>query len=220
MPEQESPLIDFDLFPSGEMYQEFRFLFENAWVGFTPEQMDILKRAIEVFAKSLEGLAEPKATRIQANFAKHPLLWHWIVDWWYTKEAVERIPDVVDRFLKLSPILVGTTPSEEVNFYLREGTRCFLHGFFQAGVALSRAALEAGLDDQIRRKLTSLPTMKLGEKIDRAARLNFISAAQAGLAKEVSRVAGMVLHKKPVTEKQAFDTLIRTRNILLQMYAR
>ena len=71
----------------------------------------------------------------------------------------------MSRFVRLSPVLVGVIPAKEVTVYLREGTRCFIYGFFQASIALCRAALEAGLNDHFQRKTGATPQMDLSGKI-------------------------------------------------------
>src|SRR3989442_15905322 len=83
-------------------------------------------------AASLEGFADASAVRFLAVWKDLPDRWRRIVNDFYTREALRNIPDTVERFLKLTPVLVGAIPSKEVSIYLREASQCFVHGFFQA----------------------------------------------------------------------------------------
>lgn len=216
----ENTGLDFAFFTSEELIDAgwFEATWQSAWQAY-PDLGAMVLRYVERATQSLEGLAQPDAIRLHDILRKYPSMWHWVADWWYTKEAVEIIPGLVERFLKLSPVLAGRTPSKAVNTYLREATRCFLYGFFQASIALSRAALEAGVNDHLKWKLLAVPEVDLVEKINQAARFNLLSSHNAVLANEVRTSANAVLHEQPATEQLSFDTLVKARGILLELYA-
>src|SRR5260221_12489044 len=95
---------------------------------------------------------------------------------YYSRQSVKDVPSIAKRFLRLSPVLVGRVPSDEVSLYLREATQTFIHGFFQASTALSRAALEAGINEHLKVQLGSVPNAELVAKIDQLVRFKAIKA--------------------------------------------
>jgi hypothetical protein len=56
------------------------------------------------------------------------------------------------------------------------------------------------------------------EKIKKAEQFKLIDRSHAGMAEDVIKAAGMVLHQKPATSSLAFDTLSRTRGVLLALH--
>jgi hypothetical protein len=147
--------------------------------------------------------------------------WYWkrTGDEFYARETVLHLPDMVKRFSRLRPVLVGKLPDRQLAIYLGEATRCFVYGFFQGSIALSRATLEAGLNRHFELKLGSLPLLELKEKIEKAAQFKLITGGAADLAQGVRRLANQVLHSRPASENTAFDALVRVRGVLMEMYA-
>jgi len=197
---------DFSLKTMLKDNQDERQMLASAWKRF--------KLAIS----SLEGFSDKLAAELVASFQDDPELWDWIIDDHYSREVVANIRGMVNRFLKLSQVPAGIIPSSEVTIYLREATRCYAYGFSQASIALARAALEAGLNEYLRRKVKAGVALKLMEKIKAAERFKLIDRSCAALAEDVSKAAGMVLHQKPASDSLAFDTLSRTRGVLLALY--
>lgn len=111
---------------------------------------------------SLEGFTGKLEKDIVDLLYRYPEIRKHMVDDFYSHEVVANIPGMVNRFLRLCPVLVGVIPSREVSLYLREATRCFIYGFFQASIALCRAALEAGLNEHLERRLGSVPAQGPG----------------------------------------------------------
>jgi len=210
---------DFDWFQSDQLdvYVDAERAWKNTWAAH-PETGDQVRELLESVIHSLEGLSSPKVEQLHEILRGWPQLWTWSVDWWYCKDAIDRIPEITTRFGKLEPILTRVTPSAEANLYLREASQCFLYGFFQGSTALSRAAMEAGLNDHLKRKLGSVPDVSLNQKVRQAARFSMISAPTEGMANEVIAAAGMVLHDSPTSGSLAFDTLSRARGGLKELY--
>src|SRR5437879_1076020 len=132
-----------------------------------------------------------------------------------------RIPEITDRFEKLSPILTRVTHRKEENVYLREATQCYLYGFFQASTALFRTALETGLRDFCARKLGSEPgvTVILDDLVTRAVRFHLLSQESGAMASRVRKIANRVVHDEPIGEGQAFEVLVQTRRVLEEIYS-
>jgi len=184
------------------------------------EDRERFEEMMRLATSSLEGFAEPFAERLLGLLEQNRETWQWCADDFYSREIVANIRGIVHRFLRLSPVLVGIIPSKEVAMYLREATRSFIYGFFPGSIALCRAALEAGLSEHMKRRLGSDSTLDLMKKIDAAARLHLISNRDAGLGHAVRKTANDVLHRKPVKERLAFDTIVQTRGFLKELYRR
>jgi len=182
------------------------------------EDREKIQRMFQVAISSLEGFAEPYAKRLLELLQEHRDTWEWFADDFYSREVVGNVQVMRTRFLNLCPVLVGVIPSREVAVYLREATRCYIYGFFQATIALCRAALEAGLNEHLERRLGRVPAQDLVDKIDAAQRLQLISGQGAHLAHEVRKTARNVLHRKPAKSNLAFDTLVQTRGFLQELY--
>lgn len=61
-------------------------------------------------------------------------------DWldpYYVRDLLKRVPKMVARTVKLSSVIPQKTPSSAANLNLREATRSYIYGFWQASVALS-----------------------------------------------------------------------------------
>jgi hypothetical protein len=170
-------------------------------------------------ATSLEGFADVSAVRFFTVWKDLPDEWRSIVNDFYTREALRNIPSTVERFVRLTPVLVDILPSKEVSIYLREASQCFVHGFFQASIALARSAVESGLNQHIKRRLGAIPATPLADKIDAAARFKLISPAGAKLAHDVRKTARDVLHRKPVKDSFAFETIVQARGFLKELLA-
>lgn len=181
------------------------------------KEMEDWRKEIGRAVKSLEGFAESQAQGL-LQLWREEHIWDQIADDYYSREAVSAIRQIAERFRKLAPVLVGRIPSKEVCVYLREATRCFIYGFFQASIALSRAALEAGLNEHIGRKFGPVSQMELAKKIDLASRWKLVSGQSASMAHDVRRAARRVLHQEPVKENLAFDTLVRARGVLKNLF--
>jgi len=166
---------------------------------------------------SLEGFADEEQDFMFEGWTKYRD-WKWVVDDFYTREALGKVPGIIERFLRFRPILAGVIPSDEVSVYLSEATRCFIYGFFQASVALSRTAVEAGLNEHLRRTLGAVPPQDLVDKINCAERFKLVTPHAAQLAHGVRKAARDVLHRKPAKQGLAFDTLVQARGFLKELY--
>jgi hypothetical protein len=178
----------------------------------------VVEKLIQSAMSSLEGFAPKASDELLKFWQRNPNHWHWAVDDFYSRRCVAEVPDIVRRFLKLTPVLVGRIPSKEVSTYLREATRCFLHGFFQGSIALSRAALEAGINELLLRQLGTVPTVDLVDQLKQLERFKLLDAQTSNDAHSVRKAGGAVLHKSPATERSAFDSLLQARRVLMKLY--
>lgn len=183
-----------------------------------PEAKLVVEKLVLSATASLEGFAPAAADELIKFWQRNPEHWQWAVDDFYSRRCILEIPDVVRRFLKLTPALVGRIPSSEVSTYLREATKCFLHAFFQGSIALSRAALEAGINELLLRQLGAIPTVDLVDKLKQLERFRVLDLETSNDAHLVRKAGSTVLHKSPATEQLAFDSLVRARRVLMKLY--
>jgi hypothetical protein len=178
----------------------------------------VVEKLVQTAMSSLEGFAPATSDELIKFWQRNPEHWKWAVDDFYSRRGVAEVPDIVRRFLKLTPVLVGRIPSAEVSTYLREATQCFLHGFFQGSIALSRAALESGINELLLRQLGTVPTIDLVDKLKQLERFKLLDLQTSNDAHSVRKAGGTVLHKSPATEKSAFDSLVKARRVLMSLY--
>lgn len=212
-------MADFNCLTIDEIFMHFDP--RASWAGMFPEKPELgeaLKEAVKDVIASLEGLCPEDLEKLQAILKDDHLLWEWVVDWWYCKEAVEHVEPVKQRFSRLTPILTRVSTSQEVNVYLREATQCYLYGLFQASTSLFRTALESGLKEFLERNMGPTPGLKLYELIAQAEELGLVSVHVSAMADDVRKAANKVIHENPISEEQAFDVLVKTRGVLSELY--
>jgi hypothetical protein len=194
-------------------------IWKRKWAG-CPDVGGQVRELLGTVIESLEGLAPVQTENLHQILKEWAEMWVWSIDWWYCKDAMTRIPEITDRFEKLSPILTRVTHRKEANVCLREATQCYLYGFFQASTALFRTALETGLRDFCVRKLGSKPGVGvvLDDLITRALRFHLLSQESGAMATGVRKIANRVVHDEPIDEGQAFEVLVQTRRVLEEIY--
>ena len=82
------------------------------------------------------------------------------LDSYYVRKVLKEAPKLVQRTLQLETMATHEIPQTNGTFYLREATRCYIHGFWAACVALSRAAVEQALKEAVA-KVSGAPAFDL-----------------------------------------------------------
>jgi len=140
------------------------------------------------------------------------------IDEAYTRDMLDRIPKMVRRTLRLSTIpRTDRPPSRETNLYLKEDTRSYVFGFWQASIALSRAAVEAELKEKVARNLIS-GCDSLKKLIRAAERTRVLDDATSDMAYHAADHGNEVLHGTPQGEDVAWTTLTGARGVLGYIY--
>ena len=137
-----------------------------------------------------------------------------------SRQLVSEIPRMVARAIQLEPMSIGPSPHADQNAYLREATRCYLHGLFNASVALSRSALEQALSSKIP---TLFQTAAGGDTLNtliNTARSSILKQAPevCNTADQVRKVTNGIVHGKTCKERGAFRVLKDTRDIIVYLY--
>jgi hypothetical protein len=135
------------------------------------------------------------------------------IEHYYVRDMLARVPKMANRTTKLSHIMPNKAPRGPTEVFLKEATRAYLFGFWDASVALSRAAVEQGLRQAAKERFNqNLDTLR--ELIDAGLRLGLLDGPHADLASTVVRVGNQVLHRQPADETQAWDVLWAARGVL------
>jgi len=198
--------------------EELKELTGNYPEALSPEDRELVDLMDQLIVRGHEGFVGAFENQALEVWRKHPDYIYCVCEDHFVAEGVMLAPEKARRLTRLAPILIEERPKPEVFGYLIEASRCFVHGFFQATIALSRSALESGLNDRLEKSLGRTPSVDLAEKINQAARFKFLSPEIAVQANQVRAMANKVLHKTTASEEQAFDSLIQVRAVLRETY--
>jgi len=135
-----------------------------------------------------------------------------ICDEVYSKALLERIPKMAERAVKVGVLRTRETLGRGANLCLREATRSFVLGLWDATCALSRAAWEEALEDQLRKRLGS--GKGKDELITTAERCRVLDRSDAERAGRIQRRGNMVLHERQATEEDAWSGITDLRVVL------
>jgi len=141
------------------------------------------------------------------------------LDSYYVRKVLRDAPKLVQRTLQLETMATQEIPQTNGAFYLREATRCYIHGFWAACVALSRAAVEQALKEAVAKAVGATASdSKLSTLVESARRLRLADPAVLSLADEVRIAGNRTVHNKASDQPEAWDTLVRVRAVLLALY--
>ena len=137
------------------------------------------------------------------------------VDEALTRLLIAEIPRMVMRALQLEPALSEESSNRDDNAYLREATRCYLCGLFNASVSLSRSALELSFSGVVPKLLQGAADSL--ENLICVARKSVLkrSPKVCDRADDVRRKANKIVHGKTCSEREALSVLRETRAILI-----
>ena len=135
----------------------------------------------------------------------------------YCKAFLEKIPKMAERTRTLPTLRTKTPVDRATNLYLREATRSYILGIWDAAVALSRATVEEALEVRLKQ---TIPGLKggLDELLKLAERFGVLDREQLSAAGRVQRRGNMVLHTKPATEEDARSAIVDVRSVVTYLY--
>ncbi|HUO35724.1 MAG TPA: hypothetical protein VMU43_12100 [Candidatus Acidoferrum sp.] len=145
----------------------------------------------------------------------------WQLDDCLSRFMVLEVPKMVSRALRLEPLLVDQSARVDQNPYLREATRCYMFGLFNASVALSRSALELALSQKIPTVLQGKSREDRLQTLIRTARTSILKRAPqiCDLADQTRKTANPIIHGKACQESEALAILQDTRRVLRVLYS-
>jgi len=164
---------------------------------------------------SVESVLPEKLSMIVKHLHSSKNILEYSLDEHYSRYFLREVPKIVKRALKLEPLLISKPIAERVEIYVREATRAYLFGLFQASIALARSALEESLKGQLKAGAPMLAQSDELLALLRAAALSkLLDASLLQYAHDVRKAANGVLHGARCGDPDAYDALIKTRKIL------
>jgi hypothetical protein len=136
----------------------------------------------------------------------------------YTRQLLSLIPQLVRRTMKLGIIIADEITPAAANVFLHEASRAYVFGFWQACIALARAAVEEALREQFKAKFGTQTNASLDQLAETCTRSRILDKAHADLAGRVRESGNRVLHGKPSNEKQAWASLTAARGVLAYLF--
>jgi hypothetical protein len=139
-----------------------------------------------------------------------------------TRLLLAEVPRMVSRALQLEPMSIDQRPQPDANSYLREATRCYLYGLFNASVALSRSALEYALSRKTPIELQGAPGEDTLLRRIATARSSILKSVPelCDRADAVRRSANRIIHGKACKGPEAMRVLSDTRSIIIYLYSK
>jgi hypothetical protein len=205
------------LLPYAEEIQE-RLKLGDRYVS--DEQQELLQEAVRSLLEGRQALQEADLSGIESILAgADPKFLRREFDREYTLQILREVPRVVERTLRLSTLVASKrAPTRRLQTYLQQATRCYLFGLSAASVALSRAAVEHALREQLT-GITERSSHKLSDMIEGARRFGILDAAKSGMATQVKLIGDKVLHGGALTDGEAWDALVAARGLLEEMHS-
>jgi hypothetical protein len=178
--------------------------------------LEFVERMTGYLVGRVVGFSDAAATKIESMARDVGVPLDEEIEHYYVRDMLERVPKMVDRTMKLSHITPQKAPLGPTEVYLKEATRTYLFGFWDASVALSRAAVEQGLRQAAKERFNqNLKTLR--ELIDAGLLLGLLDNPNKDLADKVVDAGNRVLHRQPADETEAWDVLCAARGVLLHL---
>ena len=193
--------------------------FEEEQPPATPEEKKWLITLRKLEIDSIESvLPHDFANLIHHVHSGRDMLEYGLDDY-YSRHFLDEVPKIVKRALKLEPLFIKKPIEGPVEIYIREATRAYLFGLFQASVALTRSALEQSLKENLRTEAPMLAqTDELLSLLKRAELSKSLDGSLLQFAHEVRKSANAILHGTPCGDQAAFDMLIKARKVIDALY--
>ncbi len=141
------------------------------------------------------------------------------LDRYYSNEVVDKLPELLRRASRLSPLQVNTNNAlaSDLERYFSEAHQCYLYGFPVACAVLCRAILEASLRMKLRGKFPDL-----ADRIEEAHAQGMLSQERRVWAYEVKDAGNNAIHQyerfaKGDLSNKVEECLIKTRAIVEEL---
>ena len=167
----------------------------------------------------LRQLASKYPILTDAKKTDRDILEHFLDDC-LSRLLVSEIPRMVSRALELEPMSIEQSPGADENAYLREATRCYLYGLFNASVALFRSGLEQAFSSRIPKLLLGAAGGDTLLILINTARSSILkhSPKICDRAHEIRKKANGIVHGKTCKGPEALRVLKDTRDIIVCLY--
>jgi len=186
---------------------------------------DSYPQAQAELVECLEAFGDGRLARWLRSKITDPLKREWIarvLNDFYTRDFLRRVGELVERTMLLNAMESKMSPDRGVTLYLREATRCYVFGFWDSSVALSRAAVERALKDRLKEQLGELMPSddEMKRLLDYAYKMRLLDGAHFTMADQVRVAGNNVLHGSHAHENAAGESLAAARGVLNHLYSR
>lgn len=178
----------------------------------------VVELIVDDIIASRESMVENRLAVIEKFVTAEPELVNHFLDERFTRDVIDAVPGYVSRTMELSRLESSRTPSKTTNSYLREAVRTYIFGFPQASIALSRAAMEQALKENLGYQATGT-FVGMSDLLNEAEGGGIIDGPVRRMARKVANAADDVLHERPTDLKQASDVLVMLRGVLQHLYS-
>jgi len=194
--------------------------FEKEQPSQTPEEKEWLITFRKLEIDSIESVLPADLAKLIHEVHSGRDTLEFVLDDYYSRHFLDEVPKIVKRALKLEPLFTKQSIEGSVETYIREATRAYLFGLFQASIALTRSALEQSLKENLRAQDPMLAqTDELLSLLKGAELSKSLDGSLLQFAHEVRKSANTVLHGTPCGDQAAFDMLIKARKVIDALYS-
>ena len=187
--------------------------------GISPAGMQLTEVIAHELVRSREEITENRFSTMESLLNRTlPESIEYVLDAHYSREVVEAISGYVNRTMELSRFDAVTIPSKVTASFLREAIQAFVFGLPQASIALSRAALEQALKENIGYQSTKT-YVEYKQLFDEAEGAKVLDGGTRKKAEVIVKVGSDVLHERTSKTDEALDVLITLRDVLQTIYA-
>jgi hypothetical protein len=214
-----------DLTLSQEVQTFIESLFADSGDGLPVEEREetektrrLVRAIVDDIISSRETVTEGRFAPIEKVLETTPHLIRELLDERFTRDVVAAVPGFVRRTLELSRLEGSRIPSKITNGYLQEAVRTYIFGFPQASIALSRAALEQALKEELGHQGKRI-FLDMNGLLNEAEGSGTIDGVIRRTARRIATEADTVLHEIPADLAKAYDVLLMLRGVLQHIYA-
>jgi hypothetical protein len=177
----------------------------------------MVEKIVDDIITSREMVTDNKFATLEKRLMDTPELIEVFLDDRFTRDVVNAVEGYVKRTMQFSRLEGTRIPSSMTNGYLREAARTYIFGFPQASIALSRAALEQALKEELGIQGKQI-FVDMNNLLDEAEGAGVINDAIRKTARKIASRAAEVLHEKPADPQKAYEVLILLRGVLQHIY--
>jgi hypothetical protein len=142
---------------------------------------------------------------------------------YFTRISLAEAPNLVKRSRRLESIGLSGNPGRRVSRYFYQASSCYIYGFYDAVAVLSRAVVEAALEDRIGE--TVAPTHADRDRrgyqerlINWAKTTGLLDAETSSSAHSVRLLGNKAIHEAPVNELEARRAITDAVRVLRRAY--
>lgn len=177
----------------------------------------VISVIVDELISSREAITDNKLAGVEKLMDTAPELINDFLDERFTRNVVNAVSGYVKRTMQLSRLESGRLPSHLTNGYLREAVRTYILGLPQASVALSRAAMEQALKENLGHQGTRT-FVEMRELLDEAEGAQIIDGTIRKMCRKIADEADDVLHERPTSLANAYEVLVILRGVLQHIY--